>query len=661
MDDKTQGTEQQDQLSDMSRDELDAEIGRLLGVYPVVRFLDEREIEEDESCLLYGGACVCMRGVCKDILRDGGSRTHRVLMGDQVHRASARYVNVDGKPGVLMCAQPIDAVAGGLLSEDLLYHDALSGAYNRRFYEDNLRNQHVFAGVAVLDMDDFKLVNDTLGHYAGDVAIKTAVSALRSCIRSSDMLVRYGGDEFVLVIPGISADVFARKLHDMADKVAETPVPGYENINLTVSIGGVLSEGRTVEEAVRQADGLMYKAKGRKNLVITDSDDLDSCEFHKPLLLMVDDSEMNRVILSEMLKDQYEILEADCGEAGIACLEQRGGGISIVLLDIVMPGVDGFDVLSLMSRNGWIADIPVIMISSEDSDDSVLRAYELGASDYICRPFDSRIVRQRVSNIMRLYTKQRRLSAMLAQQFYERERESRMLVDIMGGAMELRNGESGPHVKHVRKLTEMMLEHLMRKTDRYRITSSDRSTIAAASTLHDLGKLSIPDSILNKPGRLTPEEFEIMKTHTTIGADMLEGMVQYRDSALVRTARDICRWHHERYDGSGYPDGLKGEEIPISAQVVALVDVYDALTSDRVYKKAFSHEKAMHMILNGDCGAFNPLLIDCLIDLQDRIIVEKDEQDSPPPISVNDEGAGKSGSLIDEGRPDDENGPTRKG
>lgn len=631
MDDKTQGTEQHDQLPDMSRDELEAEMGRLLGVYPVVRFLDEDDIEEEESCLLYGGACVCVRGVCKDVLRNGGSRTHRVLMGDQVHRASARYVNVDGKPGVLMCAQPVDAVASGMLSEELLYHDALSGAYNRRFYEDNLRNQHVFAGVAVLDLDDFKLVNDTLGHHAGDVAIKTAVSVLRSCIRSTDMLVRYGGDEFVLVIPGISADVFARKLQDMGDKLAETPVSGYENINLTVSIGGVLSEGRTVEEAVRQADGLMYKAKGRKNFVITDSDNLDPFEFHKPLLLVVDDSEMNRVILSEMLKDQYEILEADCGEAGIARLEQHGSGISIVLLDIVMPGADGFDVLSCMSRNGWIDDIPVIMISSEDSDDSVLRAYELGASDYISRPFDKRIVRQRVSNIMRLYTKQRRLSTMLAQQFYERERESRMLVDIMGGAMELRNGESGPHVQHVRKLTEMMLEHLMRKTDRYHITSSDRATIAAASTLHDLGKLSIPDDILNKPGRLTPEEFEIMKTHTTIGADMLEGMVQYRDSALVRAARDICRWHHERYDGGGYPDGLKGEEIPISAQVVALVDVYDALTSDRVYKKAFSHEKAMHMILNGECGAFNPLLIDCLIDLQDRIVAEKDEEDPPPP------------------------------
>ena len=644
MDDKTQGTEQHDQLPDMSRDELEAEMGRLLGVYPVVRFLDEDDIEEEESCLLYGGACVCVRGVCKDVLRNGGSRTHRVLMGDQVHRASARYVNVDGKPGVLMCAQPVDAVASGMLSEELLYHDALSGAYNRRFYEDNLRNQHVFAGVAVLDLDDFKLVNDTLGHHAGDVAIKTAVSVLRSCIRSTDMLVRYGGDEFVLVIPGISADVFARKLQDMGDKLAETPVPGYENINLTVSIGGALSEGRTVEEAVRQADGLMYKAKGRKNFVITDSDNLDPFEFHKPLLLVVDDSEMNRVILSEMLKDQYEILEADCGEAGIARLEQHGSGISIVLLDIVMPGADGFDVLSCMSRNGWIDDIPVIMISSEDSDDSVLRAYELGASDYISRPFDKRIVRQRVSNIMRLYTKQRRLSTMLAQQFYERERESRMLVDIMGGAMELRNGESGPHVQHVRKLTEMMLEHLMRKTDRYHITTSDRATIAAASTLHDLGKLSIPDDILNKPGRLTPEEFEIMKTHTTIGADMLEGMVQYRDSALVRAARDICRWHHERYDGGGYPDGLKGEEIPISAQVVALVDVYDALTSDRVYKKAFSHEKAMHMILNGECGAFNPLLIDCLIDLQDRIVAEKDEEDPPPPISVNDERRERAGA-----------------
>lgn len=624
---------QEQQPENLTRDQIGREMDRLREIYPVVRLLDAENLDEEPFCLLCGSECTCMRKVCEDVLAHGGSQTHSLRMGDDQHLASARFVEVDGKRSVLMYAQPIEREAAAGASDELLYHDVLSGAYNRRFYEENLRTQHLFAGIALLDLDDFKLVNDTLGHHAGDVALKTAVAAMKSCIRGTDMLVRYGGDEFVLVLPGIGAEDFSRKLRSIADKLMETTVPGYERLSLSVSIGGALAEGRTVEETVRQADTLMYKAKSLKNSVVTESDDVDTEDVHKPLLLVVDDSEMNRIILSEMLKDQYDIIEADSGEAGISCLERHGEGISIVLLDIVMPGADGFDVLSRMSRSGWIGDIPVIMISSEDSDDMVLRAYELGASDYISRPFDARIVRQRVSNIMRLYAKQRHLSAMLAQQFYERERDSRMLVDIMGGAMELRNGESGPHVQHVRKLTEMMLEHLVRKTDRYRISSSERATISAASTLHDLGKLSIPDYVLNKPGRLTSEEFEIMKTHTTIGANMLESMTEYRNSALVQAARDICRWHHERWDGNGYPDGLKGDDIPISAQVVSLVDVYDALTSDRVYKSAISHDEAMRMILNGECGTFNPLLISCLIDLQDRILEEKDEQVTPPLIS----------------------------
>lgn len=615
----------------LTRDEIGSEMDRLREIYPVVRLLNASNINEEPFCLLCGADCICMRRVCEDVLQNGGSQTHALRMGDEQHLASARFVEVDGVRNVLLYAQPVETEGALGLNDELLYHDALSGAYNRRYYEDNLRTQHLYAGVAIIDLDDFKLVNDTLGHHAGDVALKTAVATMKSCIRGTDKLVRYGGDEFVLILPGIGVDDFSRKLRAIADKLVDTTVPGYEHLSLSASIGGALAEGRTVEETVRQADTLMYKAKSLKNSVITESDDIDTETVHKPLLLVVDDSEMNRVILSEMLKDQYDIIEADSGEAGISCLERHGEGISIVLLDIVMPGADGFDVLSRMSRSGWIDDIPVIMISSEDSDDMVLRAYELGASDYISRPFDARIVRQRVSNIMRLYAKQRRLSAMLAQQFYERERDSRMLVDIMGGAMELRNGESGPHVQHVRVLTEMMLEHLVRKTDRYRVSSSERVTISAASTLHDLGKLSIPDYVLNKPGRLTPEEFEIMKTHTTIGANMLESMTQYRDSALVQAARDICRWHHERWDGNGYPDGLKGDEIPISAQVVSLVDVYDALTSDRVYKKAIPHDEAMQMILNGECGVFNPLLISCLVDLQDRILAEKDDQAVPPP------------------------------
>ena len=615
----------------LSRDEIGSEMDRLREIYPVVRLLDADNIDEEPFCLLCGSDCICMRRVCEDVLQHGGAQTHSLRMGDEQHLASARFVEVEGKRNVLLYAQPVETEGAVGLDDELLYHDALSGAYNRRYYEDNLRTQHLYAGVALIDLDDFKLVNDTLGHHAGDVALKTAVAAMKSCIRGTDKLVRYGGDEFVLILPGIGADDFSRKLRAIADRLVDTTVPGYERLSLSASIGGALSEGRTVEETVRQADTLMYKAKSLKNSVVTESDDVDTETVHKPLLLVVDDSEMNRVILSEMLKDQYDIIEADSGEAGISCLERHGEGISIVLLDIVMPGADGFDVLSRMSRSGWIDDIPVIMISSEDSDDMVLRAYELGASDYISRPFDARIVRQRVSNIMRLYAKQRRLSAMLAQQFYERERDSRMLVDIMGGAMELRNGESGPHVQHVRKLTEMMLEHLVRKTDRYRVSSSERATISAASTLHDLGKLAIPDYVLNKPGRLTSEEFEIMKTHTTVGANMLESMTQYRDSALVQAARDICRWHHERWDGNGYPDGLKGDDIPISAQVVSLVDVYDALTSDRVYKNAIPHDEAMQMILNGECGVFNPLLISCLVDLQERILAEKDDQAVPPP------------------------------
>lgn len=622
---------QEQQPENLTRDQIGREMDRLREIYPVVRLLDAENLDEEPFCLLCGSECTCMRKVCEDVLAHGGSQTHSLRMGDDQHLASARFVEVDGKRSVLMYAQPIEREVAAGASDELLYHDVLSGAYNRRFYEENLRTQHLFAGIALLDLDDFKLVNDTLGHHAGDVALKTAVAAMKSCIRGTDMLVRYGGDEFVLVLPGIGAEDFSRKLRSIADKLTETIVPGYERLSLSVSIGGALAEGRTVEETVRQADTLMYKAKSLKNSVVTESDDVDTEDVHKPLLLVVDDSEMNRVILSEMLKDQYDIIEADSGEAGISCLERHGEGISIVLLDIVMPGADGFDVLSRMSRSGWIGNIPVIMISGEDSDDMVLRAYELGASDYISRPFDARIVRQRVSNIMRLYAKQRHLSAMLAQQLYERERDSHMLVDIMGGAMELRNGESGPHVRHVRKLTEMMLEHLVRKTDRYRISSRERATISAASTLHDLGKLSIPDYVLNKPGRLTPEEFEIMKTHTTIGANMLESMTEYRSSALVQAARDICRWHHERWDGNGYPDGLKGDDIPISAQVVSLVDVYDALTSDRVYKSAIPHNEAMRMILKGECGTFNPLLISCLIDLQDRILEGKDEQVTPPP------------------------------
>ena len=336
-------------------------------------------------------------------------------------------------------------------------------------------------------------------------------------------------------------------------------------------------------------------------------------------LLIADDSEMNRAMLANMLDHDFQIIEAVDGHETISALEMYKGEIAALLLDIVMPVMDGFAVLSEMNRSHWIEDIPVIMISSEDADTVVRHAYELGVSDYVSRPFDAGIVYRRVFNTIKLYAKQRRLASLVTSQIKEKEKNTKMMISILSEVVEFRNGESGQHVLHIGTLTQRLLERLTQKTDKYDLPPETQELIVMASALHDIGKVAIDDKILNKPGRLTPEEFDLMKTHTVVGANMLDRLGRNKNEALVKTAHDICRWHHERWDGNGYPDRLKGDEIPIAAQVVALADVYDALTSERCYKKAFSHEKAVQMIQNGECGAFNPLLLQCLTDTQDEL------------------------------------------
>lgn len=398
-------SETDDHVVRMTGLEADEEVLKYSDLYPVVEILDRKTLEDTDYCIMCGNSCPCMRKVALDVLDNGGEQTRSLRMGDDCHRATARYVEVDGEPRVFFFAQPLDVDGDGKVMGELLYHDALSGVYNRRFYEDRLRHQFIAAGVAIFDLDDFKLVNDTLGHHAGDLAIKAAARAMRSCIRDTDMLVRYGGDEFVLVLPGIGRDDFRNKLRTLARKVAETTVHGYPTLKLAVSVGGVLAAGRTIEDSARSADKLMYRAKQHKEAVVTEADLPNLPEYHKPRVLIFDDSEMNREILREMLKDGYDILEAASGEDGLEAIRQHGELISLVLLDIMMPGINGFEVLSQMSRDGIIDDIPVIMISSEDRQEAVLNAYELGASDYISRPFDIRVVRHRVSNIMHLYAK----------------------------------------------------------------------------------------------------------------------------------------------------------------------------------------------------------------------------------------------------------------
>ncbi len=345
-------------------------------------------------------------------------------------------------------------------------------------------------------------------------------------------------------------------------------------------------------------------------------------EKEQPLrqkILIADDSEINRSILADMLVGEFEILEAENGRQAIEVIQRLGSGLALMLLDTSMPGMDGFQVLETMKERGWNETIPVIMISVGNVAPHIERAYDLGAVDYIQRPFHARIVRRRVSNAMMLYAKRERLTGMMTGQIYERERAGDLMLEILSHIVEFRNGESGQHVMHIRSLTGLLLHRLAQKTDRYELTSADISVISYASALHDIGKIAIPESILNKPGPLTQEEFELMKTHSMKGAAMLEHLPLRQHEPLVREAYDICRWHHERYDGQGYPDRLVGEDIPVSAQVVALADVYEALTSPRVYKTAYSHDRAIAMILNGECGIFNPLLLECLADMSGSI------------------------------------------
>ncbi len=342
----------------------------------------------------------------------------------------------------------------------------------------------------------------------------------------------------------------------------------------------------------------------------------------KQKILIVDDSEMNREILIDMLKDNFDVAEAENGKQAIKMIQKSDTFPDLMLLDIIMPKMDGFEVLSTMNKYGIINDIPVIMISAENDSSCIERAYEMGVTDYISRPFNVAVVRRRVMNTLALHAKQKRLVRIITEQVYEKEKNNNMMVNILSHIVEFRNGESGLHCRNIFSITNILLQCLTKKTDRYHLTSKDANLITIASALHDIGKISIPSSILNKPARLTAEEFDIMKTHTTAGASMLEELPIYKDDPLVKVAREICRWHHERYDGRGYPDGLKGEEIPISAQIVALADVYDALTSERCYKKAFSHEKAFQMIQNGECGQFSPLLLECLTDTHADIIKE---------------------------------------
>lgn len=342
-------------------------------------------------------------------------------------------------------------------------------------------------------------------------------------------------------------------------------------------------------------------------------------------ILIVDDLEINRELLAEILKSEYEILMAEDGVHGLQIAEEYHDSISVILLDLMMPNMDGFAVLEQLSQKTWSKQIAIMIISGDNAVKTEERCFEYGVADFIHRPFNNRLIRKRVNNVVSLYQYQEELEQkvekqtdvlrkqyrLLQQQADQLRQSKENVIDILGTVVEYRNLESGEHIQRVKGYTKILAERMMKDYPEYGLDDKEIDIIVAASALHDIGKIAIPDSILLKPGRLTADEFEYMKSHTTRGCEILNSIENAWDEEYGRVSYEICRYHHERYDGKGYPDGLRGDDIPISAQLVSIADVYDALVNERVYKSAFEKDKAFQMIVTGECGLFSPKLLDC--------------------------------------------------
>lgn len=616
----------------MTRQQAEQEMEQLRKVFPSVRMLTAEQVQAGEA----------VGDAARQALEEKTTHSRMEYRGQELYEVTALFAQVEGTPCVLELERRLDRVM--LLdpeeSEQLfnnlaeyrgkLYRDAVTGAYNERYYQEKYRSRILTAGVAVLRVDDFKAANDVYGRYAGNSVLETVAGVLRRNLGEKDRLIRRGEDRLLLLLPEVGQSDFGQKLEHLRLQLAAAGVPGYSHLHISVSIGGVWIRDGEVSAAVEHAERLATYAQMQKNTVITEQqpERTAAAPVHRrQSVLIVDDSELNRKMLGQMLGSRFDIAEAASGEACLQLLEQNATGISIVLLDIHMPGIDGFTVLEEMNQKNLLEQIPVIMISSEDTVDAVRRAFDLGASDYISRPFDAKVVYQRIINTIQLYAKQRRLSAMAADLAFEKERASRMMIGILSQVVEKRNGESRDHVQRVAQLTSMLLAGLAQKTDRYPLTREMRRTIATAAALHDIGKMEICENLLHKEGPLTEAERRTLQSHTLLGAQMLEEQPECRDDAFARTAYNICRWHHERYDGGGYPDGLQGEQIPIEAQVVGLADVYERLVSRPVDGHARTHSEVVQMICTGVCGAFNPLLLDCLQDMEAEIA--RAMQDTP--------------------------------
>ncbi len=610
-----------------SQEEFDSFLSKLKELFFLVRVVEANQIKIEKTFVMIEDEKFMDYRLLENTLNKKKDLCHIEFIKDELYLFFIRYLEVDQKPIILEIVTRVnvenDLESRIAFENKRIFRDQDTGVYNKHFYEKVEVFNRRQAGLALIEVnfsnqkDDKKLK---------ERALHTVVKVLLKNLRGNDRVIRYSNHQFLIVLEGINEANFELKLEQICKQINLSVIPGYGYVQLSPFVCALISNHRTRENCLLKLERMMDSIKIQNKLVSYEwkrerhRSEAVSQSRKKPLILIVDDNEANSMILEAFLEEDYQICLAKNGEEALHLIERYHKDLSLVLLDINMPGMDGMEVLKAMDQYHWLEEVPVIMISAEGNERIIERCFDLGASDYIQKPFSNGIVLKRVNNVMVLYQKQKMLQEEVRKKIDEKNRNSFILTSILSHIVEYRNGESGPHVMHVERITELLLNHLSDITDLYPLSEEAINQISSASALHDIGKMGIDVAILNKPGKLTDEEFEIMKKHTVLGSDMVEDLEEFKDEPLARYMHDICRWHHEKWDGKGYPDGLKGDEIPICAQVVSVADVYDALVSDRVYKKAYSHEKAIEMILNGECGQFNPVLMTCLKDCHKYII-----------------------------------------
>lgn len=628
-----------------SKDEIDQEISSLKKIYARVKVFDadyiakidalknNKKVDIPFKCFAFWDKQIpCRNCIVLNSFNEKKDNFKIEEYKDKYYLIQSKYIEVDEKPCVLELVQIIDstfiddmkitAVLGGSESDDTglyskMYKDSLTGAYNRRFYEEKYKNHVMYGRIALLDIDDFKMYNDLYGHNDADAILINVVSTIKRYLRKKDIIIRYEGDQFIIIFDSMEAKDFDVVLSRIKMKINENALLNYRGDKISVSIGGVLCDNKTISEALENAKIAVHKAKTIKNTIVTNNNNKNIEKAKKNILICENDRE-NAIKLKEILEDNYNLIEAKNGEECIDSISQYSTGISLILFNKESNKNDEYEALEYLRNNHFIDDIPFVVIVKKDDVKLLNEDYSMGAVDYILTPFDKDIVNRRISTLIKLYDRQKKMTGILIKELEEKDKSGKNMINMLSHIVEFRSHENGPHVKHVSEITEMLLKHLLKMTNQYKLTKEDIENIKLASALHDIGKIGIDENLLNKPGKLTKEEFEVIKTHTTIGAHIIDEL-NIKNDPLVNYTHDICRWHHERYDGKGYPDGLKGEEIPICAQVTSVADVYDALVSDRCYKKAVPHEEALAMILDGQCGVLNPLLLLCLKEIKDQI------------------------------------------